>query len=178
MPLIQTVIFKPKQAHYHLKWLLHPLEKKTANTLFQVFPIVSTIIQTVYHLFDLHWFDLGLICFYSVYVRTGDMWHRHLLMWTTIALTTTGGGKGGVQQLGFMHFSLSFDASNAHVDCSAAMISWQMCNLMVKDQDRFSLENINCLRLCETSLAMLLIAMELNMDDSRVWCTLQIHLLA
>lgn len=61
-------------------------KKKTVNTLFQmssrhihckqsIFREAVHHPETVCHLFDLHGFDLGLICFTGVRVRTGDMWH-------------------------------------------------------------------------------------------------------
>lgn len=57
-------------------------KKKVVNILFQMFLIHHSnlffcdgvIIQTVDHLFDLHWTDLSLICFNSVYARTANMW--------------------------------------------------------------------------------------------------------
>lgn len=73
----------------------------------------GVIIQTVDHLFDLHRTDLSLICFKSVYVRTTNMWHWHLLMWTTTAPLDYHWSWFGVVEntwISCIHF-------NVHVNC-------------------------------------------------------------
>lgn len=156
-------IFLPKQAHHHIKWHLGPFLKTRQyvhyHRCFASYPWWQSIFHwgLLYHLFDLHWFDLGLICFGSIYVRTGDMWHWHLLMWPTIALTTSRAG------LGIILLSVE---RRIHGFMTDVWPDGKRPGLIIN-----SSENTKCPGLCETSLVMLLIAVELNTDVSGVWCT-------